>query len=154
MCMVGQLARTEVESKIDNLIMANKRNADLRMFLVLSTGKARFVNKATSDCDIAPASLEDAAMGFSEYVPTSVKEYKYKPYHVDVDKWPGYPEIGEVKKKVLRLLSLSRMRLPCLSEISNFLRFVSSIWICFWGFLDDSCSKASWNLTRASRETS
>ena len=101
-CMTGQLGRTEVRSKIDNLILANKRNADLHMFLVLSAGKTRFVNKATGDCEIAPASLEDAVMRFSEHIPTSVKEYKYKPYQVDIDKWPGYPEIGKVKEKRLQ----------------------------------------------------
>ena len=96
MCVVGELGQTEFRSKIDNLILPNKRNADMHMFLVLQT------RESNARCKVVPASLKDAVAKFSKHVPTTVTEYKYEPYYVDIDKWPGFPEIRDEKKRILQ----------------------------------------------------
>lgn len=100
-CMVGQVARTEVTSKIENLIKANARNSYVHMFLILQAGEARFTNKASSNCQIAPSTIEQVHGMFSRYAPTTSTVFEYINYGVDWKKWPGYPE--ERQKKTKRL---------------------------------------------------
>lgn len=88
-------------TKIENLIKPNLRNAYMHMFLILQTGKAKYTNRAADECFIAPSSIEELASKFSPYVPTTPIEYEYVTYGVDIDKWPGYPEVGAAKAKRL-----------------------------------------------------
>ena len=98
-CMVGQVARTEIDSKIQNLVKPNIANSTAHMFLILQQGEARFTNKhGGEECVAAPESLEDAKKEFEQHVPTTAMEYVYKMYDLDQKKWPGYPDTQAAKK--------------------------------------------------------
>ena len=98
-CVVGQVARTEVQSKIENLVMPNTYLSSMHMFLVLQTGQARFTNKASeAQCMAAPGSLEEATASFNSYVPTTASEYEFTQYDVNEWQFPGYPDSAAAKK--------------------------------------------------------
>ena len=102
-CVVGQVARTEIESKIENLIEANMANADMHVFLVLQEGEGRFTNdKGAKTCEIAPTSLYDAVSRFAPYVKTTGIAHNFQPYDVHADAWPGFPLSGTEKASRLQ----------------------------------------------------
>eukprot|EP00191_Tetraselmis_sp_GSL018_P015961 CAMPEP_0177595766 /NCGR_PEP_ID=MMETSP0419_2-20121207/10570_1 /TAXON_ID=582737 /ORGANISM="Tetraselmis sp., Strain GSL018" /LENGTH=259 /DNA_ID=CAMNT_0019087325 /DNA_START=215 /DNA_END=994 /DNA_ORIENTATION=- len=69
----------------------------IHVFLILQPGDAEFVNLATSECLVAPKSIEDAGKQFSEYVNTTVVHFPRKYYDVNAVVW-NYPDRGPKKK--------------------------------------------------------
>ena len=97
-CVVGQVARTEMDSKIENLIKVNMLQSYVHVFNILQVGEARFTNAALqTDCTAAPLTLDEVHGNMSQYVKTSSMVYSYWPYNVDWQKWPGYPDAPEAK---------------------------------------------------------
>lgn len=65
-CILGQLGRTEISSKLENLIKPNLNIVDMHVFVLLQGGQANFdTNVGSSECSIAPRSLEDARGHFA-----------------------------------------------------------------------------------------
>jgi len=100
-CVVGQVSRTEVQSKIENLIKPNLGNVHIDVFLILQPGKARFTNQPHPDCKVAPASLEEAHAAFSEHTRTFLFENHFVDWDVPDVKFNNYPERGQRRKNRL-----------------------------------------------------
>mmetsp|Transcript_1997 Transcript_1997/g.3483 ORF Transcript_1997/g.3483 Transcript_1997/m.3483 type:complete len:388 (-) Transcript_1997:190-1353(-) len=100
-CVVGQVARTELKSKVDNLIVPNLGTVDIDVFLILQPGKARFTNLAHPECNVAPTSLHEAETLFSEHARTFVFENAFVDLDVPAAKWLHFPERRE--RRVRRL---------------------------------------------------
>ena len=99
-CVVGQLARTETESKLRNLVVANLGKVEMHVFLLLQTGEPRFTNRPHPACHSAPATLQAAAEAFAAHVNVTAVVQDTEEYEVMASKWP-YPERG--LKRVRRL---------------------------------------------------
>jgi hypothetical protein len=97
-CVVGQVARTELQSKIDNLIKVNLGSVDIDVFLILQPGEARFTFRGHKACQVAPASLEKAQAAFLEHTRTFAFENKFVNWSVHAEKWVHFPQRGESRK--------------------------------------------------------
>eukprot|EP00193_Tetraselmis_chui_P013302 CAMPEP_0177784874 /NCGR_PEP_ID=MMETSP0491_2-20121128/19967_1 /TAXON_ID=63592 /ORGANISM="Tetraselmis chuii, Strain PLY429" /LENGTH=291 /DNA_ID=CAMNT_0019305737 /DNA_START=224 /DNA_END=1096 /DNA_ORIENTATION=+ len=97
-CVVGQIARTELQSKIDNLIKVNLGSVEIDVFLILQPGKARFTIRGHKACQVAPASLEEAQATLSAHTRTFAFENKFVNWSVHEEKWVHFPERGESRK--------------------------------------------------------
>lgn len=94
-CVLGQLSRMEITSKLENLVKPNlAEGTRLDMFLLLQPGEARYTNKALPECTIAPPSLEAAAAPFANLTHTVTVTQEYMHYALQPGKWPDYAEVG------------------------------------------------------------
>mmetsp|Transcript_38906 Transcript_38906/g.97734 ORF Transcript_38906/g.97734 Transcript_38906/m.97734 type:complete len:502 (-) Transcript_38906:214-1719(-) len=92
-CVVGQVGRLELKSKMANLLQPNRHIAAVDFFLVLQAGKPRYVNLAPSnECTVAPDSLEDAARQMSAHgaIVHTVERTAGPVPQVNTSIWPGY----------------------------------------------------------------
>lgn len=104
LCVVGQVGRTEVQTKVDNLIKANSGSIHIDAFLVLQLGKPRSVNfPPAPECSIAPTSLEAAEAAFSQHARTIAFENAFLDVALQEHQWAEYPEHGQ--RRVDRLTS-------------------------------------------------
>lgn len=92
-CVVGQVGRLEVKSKMANLLQPNRHIAAMDFFLVLRPGIPRYTNLAPpTPCTVAPHSMEEAARQMSAHgaaVHTVARLGDQFP-QVDPSIWPGY----------------------------------------------------------------
>jgi len=92
-CVVGQVGRLEVKSKMANLLQPNRHIAAMDFFLVLRPGIPRYTNLAPpTPCTVAPHSIEEAARQMSAHgaaVHTVARLGDQFP-QVDPSIWPGY----------------------------------------------------------------
>lgn len=100
-CLLGQVGRTEMESKVNNLVRPNLAdNVTLDLYLVLQPG-ARFSNNPSPDCKIAPKSVQAVVDRFAKLLPTFAIDNPRLDLEVNADTWVDYHEKGSDLEKRL-----------------------------------------------------
>lgn len=92
-CIVGQVERTELRSKIKHLIEPNLGSTNMHTFLILQPGAASFTNRPSIKCDVAPRTVKDASAQLSAIINTTAIEQPRENFDVNPSRW-GYPDRG------------------------------------------------------------
>mmetsp|Transcript_23324 Transcript_23324/g.58543 ORF Transcript_23324/g.58543 Transcript_23324/m.58543 type:complete len:350 (+) Transcript_23324:255-1304(+) len=91
-CVVGQVGRLELESKIANILKPNRRLVTVEWFLLLRSGEPHYTNTAPKQkCSAAPGSLQEAASQISAHNATVVAiERPRRVHQLNTSIWPAY----------------------------------------------------------------
>ena len=110
-CILGQVGRTELDSKIRNLIEPNFETVDMHFFLILQPGDPAYSNEAPQTCKAAPGTLEEAKRRLEPLVRTTATESQRRPLTIYREQW-GYNGRGagdrglrRMQNNLLQLLS-------------------------------------------------
>eukprot|EP00873_Tetraselmis_striata_P007643 jgi/Tetstr1/427907/TSEL_017983.t1 len=102
-CVVGQVGRLELESKIANILQPNRHWAAVDWFLVLQSGEPRYSTRAVqNECTAAPGSLQEAASQISAHGATVHGIERPRVAHeMNTSVWPAYEPLQTVSLQTL-----------------------------------------------------
>eukprot|EP00873_Tetraselmis_striata_P007647 jgi/Tetstr1/427911/TSEL_017986.t1 len=108
-CVVGQVGRLELESKIANILKPNRHLVTVEWFLLLRSGEPHYTNTAPKQkCSAAPGSLQEAASQISAHNATVVAiERPRRVHQLNTSIWPAYQASQTATLQPLRSLMLA-----------------------------------------------